>query len=365
MNKLLVYIDTMQLGGAQRVLNNLMSYFAERGKRIILVNDVFPYPNAKEYVIDPRVQRRFLCEGLSSNAGTLGKNLHRIKRLRKIIKQEQPDTVVSFLGPPNIRMLTASLGLKTRKIVSVRNDPYREYGAGLKKCAARMLFRLADGCVFQTEDAAAYFPVSVQKKSEIIYNPVHDRFYAVHWTGNAHEIAVIGRLQPQKNPLLALEAFRMIQEDFPEVKLVFYGDEELAKYIVQKSGEYGLSQRVLVAGKTDDVPAKLAGASVYLLSSDYEGMPNALMEAMAAGVPAVSTDCPCGGPKTLIQNETQGILVPCRDARAMAAALRKVLNDPQLQQQMHDAEKQRADAFRASKIIPQWAKYIESISFLK
>jgi len=356
--KLFLYIDSMQFGGAQRVMNNLASYFVGRDYKVVLINDILPDSNAPEYDIDRRIKRYFLDSG---NDGGQNKNLFRIKKLRKLVIAEQPDVILSFLGPPNIRMLVATLGLKCRKIVSVRNDPYKEYGDGIKRIVARMTFRFADGCVFQTKDAAAYFPEAVQKKSRIIVNPVNEKFYHVSWTGSNKEIAVVGRLQPQKNPLLALEAFKLIAPEFPEFKIVFYGDEELRDNIVAKGQEYGLEDRVIIYGKAADIENKLASSAIYVLSSDYEGMPNALMEAMAVGVPVISTDCPCGGPRFLIENSKQGILVPCGDVFAMASAMRMLLDNKEMSINIGKAAKKRANDFSNDVILKKWDDYFNEV----
>ena len=356
--KLFLYIDSMQFGGAQRVMNNIGSYFVENSYEVTLINDIVPDPNAPEYEIDPRIHRVYLDEG--NEEGKKTKNFYRIGKLRKYIKQHQPQVVLSFLGPPNIRMLIATIGLKIKKYVSVRNDPYREYGNGLHKIIANMVFCLADGCVFQTRDASMYFSKAVRKKSRIIVNPVNEKFYCIAWTGEKKEIAVVGRLQPQKNPLLALNAFAKVAREFPEYKLVYYGDEDLKSEIIDKSNEYGIENQVVVYGKASDIETKLATSTIFLLSSDYEGMPNALLEAMAVGIPVISTDCPCGGPRTVIENANQGILVPVGDAEKMAVALRKLLMNREIRLHMHREERERAKEFRFEKIMLEWKQYIEA-----
>lgn len=355
--KIYLYIDSMQLGGAQRVMSNIAEYLARNGHSVTLINDIIPSSTVPEYEIGRNINRVYLDEG---NDGRVNKNIYRIRRLRKLVKTDRPDVVLSFLGPPNIRMLVATMGLRCKKIVSVRNDPYREYGDGIKKTIARNVFRLADGCVFQTQDAASYFPKRVRDQSRIIVNPVNEKFYHTEWIGDEKEIAVVGRLQAQKNPLLALEAFHQIERGFPDYKIVFYGDEGLAADIKQRSKEYCIEDKVVVFGKSQNIEEKLAHSKLYMLSSDFEGMPNALLEAMAVGVPAISTDCPCGGPRTVIQNEMQGILVPCRDAKKMAEAMKRILSDASLQNEMSMNERDRSQEFRHDKVMGEWMSFINA-----
>ena len=335
---------------------NLCDYFANKGEQVFLINDIIPEKGKLEYCVSNEVTRYFLDQGKLSG---LKKNWHRIHRLRKLILNEKPDVIISFMGPPNIRMLVSTIGLNVKKIVSVRNDPYKEYGTGIKSLVAKIIFLLADGCVFQTSEAREYFFESTQKNSRIIFNPVNPKFYEHTWNGKGKDIVVIGRLQAQKNPLLALDAFIKIADDYPETNLLFFGDEELKEEILLKAKEKNLSKRVLIMGKTDRVEDVLENAAIYVLSSDYEGMPNALMEAMAVGVPVISTDCPCGGPRALIRNKEQGLLVPCRDIAGMEAAMRTLLDNKELCRKMSKAEQERAKNFTPELVLANWEDFIE------
>lgn len=178
MKKVMFYIDSMQKGGANRVMANLVDYFSKNKYEVILVNDIISGDRVPEYEVNPLAKRIILNE---SGTNAIISNFNRIKKLRKIILEEKPDCVLSFMGPPNVRMLLASIFLSCRKVVSVRNDPNREYGKNLiKKYLTNCIFLLADGCVFQTEDAAKYFFNKIRRKSTIIVNPVNELFFNTH-----------------------------------------------------------------------------------------------------------------------------------------------------------------------------------------
>ena len=195
MKKVLFYIDSMQKGGANRVMANLVNYFSKKEFNVILVNDIALDTDKPEYEVNTLVKRIILNE---SGANAVISNLKRIKKLRKIIVQEKPDCVLSFMGPPNVRMLLASILLPCRKVVSVRNDPNREYGKNIiKKLMTNWIFLLADGCVFQTEDASKYFFGRIRRKSTIIVNPVNELFFST-FSENRKNIVTVGRLVPQK-----------------------------------------------------------------------------------------------------------------------------------------------------------------------
>lgn len=355
-HKYIFYIDSMQLGGANRVMANLVNHFSLIGAEVVLINDIVPDKNMPEYEIEDSVKRIFLD---IQDKSPVTSNIRRITKLRKTIKAEHTDAVVSFMGPPNIRMLLATIGLKCRKIVSIRNDPYKEYGDGLAKKITNILFRLADGCVFQTKDASEYFSKTVQQKSKIIFNPVGKQFYGVKRGDNPKNIVTVGRLFPQKNHVLLIKAFSKLAQEFPDENLIIYGEGDLRSDLEDLVRKLGLENRVFLPGRASNIPEKLAEAKIFVLSSDYEGMPNALMEAMAVGVPVISTDCPCGGPKILVRDGIDGRLVPCGDVEYLANLLCQKLNDKNIEN-MGISAKQRAEIFREDKIYRQWEYFISS-----
>ena len=154
----------MHNGGAQRVMSVLVNSLAKKNYSVILVNDFKDSSGKKEYFIEPTVQRVFLRENNYGNS--IKKNLLRIINLRKVIKAERPDVCLAFRGNINFRLIIASIGLKTKKIVSVRNDPAKEYKGSEK--FVKWIFKKADGVVFQTQEAMDWFPNKIKEKSCII-----------------------------------------------------------------------------------------------------------------------------------------------------------------------------------------------------
>lgn len=360
LKKIVMYIDIMAHGGAQRVMGNLAGYFVGQDIEVILINDFKLNDKEAQYTIDERVKREYLAEKNSGNL--IVKNLKRIFKLRELIKKEKPDIVLSFLGRPNKRMLIATIGLNVKKVVSVRNDPNKEYGKSfLDKIVARGLFRFADGCIFQTKDAQNYFSRLVQGKSEIILNPVDESFYLLNKTSKTKDIISIGRLEAQKNNVLLIQAFKNIANKFPEENLIFYGSGSKLCYLKDMVKKLKMENKVFFAGDTDNVSEKLASCKIFALSSDYEGMPNALMEAMASGSACISTNCPCGGPQELITDNQNGILIPVNDVNKMSFALSKLLNDDLLRENLGRNAKERAEQFKAARVYAIWKNYFEKV----
>ncbi len=352
MKKILLYIETMKRGGAERVLNNIATYLSNKCN-VVLVNDI-TYAAEEEYKVDDKVKR--YCLGLTG--GGVKGNVKRVQKLKKIITAERPDVILSFKGACNLRMLVAARKLKIRKIVSVRNDPNYEYGRGLVKLIAKILFKGASGCVFQTQEAMDYFQKSVKIKSTIIWNPVADKFFERSWSPKREEIAVVGRLVPQKNPLLALEVFRQVSNSFPEVKLVYYGSGELKDTILAKAKEYDLEGKVKIIDNVPNIEGYIDSARMFLMTSDFEGMPNALMEAMTIGIPCVSTDCPCGGPRAISDGFSEEMLVPCGDAKALVERTKDLLENGDKQIELSKKERERSSLFETDRVMRKWESFL-------
>ncbi len=354
---ILFYINSIHDGGAERVILQLAYRFSLAGYRSVLVTS-FVDKNF-EYEVPSGVER-ISIEQDEIKQSRLKRNISRIKALRKICKTYKPKAVVSFMGEPNFRNMCATVGLPLKKIISVRNDPNREYSGRISRLVGKYLLPFADGCVFQTEDAKAWFSKRLQKKSAVIYNAVAEEFFETAYIGGKN-VVTLGRLSQQKNQAMLIDAFSKIADKFPECNLEIYGEGILKDDLQQKIIDLKMQDRIKLMGATNDSASVLANAKCFVLSSDYEGMPNALMEALTVGVPSIATDCPCGGPKMLINSGENGLLTPVGDTTALAAALTEVLGNQELAGKLSQNAKINAQNFKPDIIFEKWQKYIEGI----
>lgn len=357
MKKLMFYINAIHHGGAERVMVNLANMFSEKGYEVLLVTSFF---DDEEYTLCSNV-RRLSLEEKDLRQSFIKKNISRISKLREICKKEGPDILVSFMAEANFRAILASRFLGIRTLISVRNDPRQEYPGLLFKAAAKILYPLASGCVFQTEDAKKWFSRKVRKKSRIILNQVDEKFYKVNFNGERRDIVTVGRLESQKNQKLLIEAFAQVVNDYPEDNLRIYGDGELRQSLAGLADSLGISSRVSFMGACMDIQDQIKDARIFVLSSDYEGLPNAVMEAMALGIPVISTDCPCGGPRLLIKNNINGILVNTGNKEELTQAILRLLKDKKFAKKISVNAKIRAMEFRPEKVFGMWEDYIKSI----
>lgn len=353
MRKIIFYINAINGGGAERVMVNLAKYFSENGYDTVLVTS---FRDTWEYPLAPTV-RRLTLEEVEVNQSRIKRNLSRIKKLRDLCEYEKPDILISFMEEPNFRAIVATRGLPVKTLVSVRNDPRKEYAGKLGWFVGKVLLPMADGCVFQTSDAQKWFPERLQKKSKIIYNSVKEDFYNVVRKPVRGEIVTCGRLTEQKNHVLLINAFAKVQKDYPFATLKIYGEGTLREKLQQQINTLNLNEKVLLMGTTSNVAKALQTADLFVLSSEYEGMPNALMEAMAVGVPCISTDCPCGGSRELFGEEASNKLVQCGDVDQMAKAICDALENTEDDM----TEKRYAERFRSEKVNKMWETYIVKI----
>lgn len=311
-----------------------------------------------EYPLGKQVKRISLSESKVSNP--LLRNFVYIRRLRREIKKFCPNVVIAFMPEANTRAIVATRMLKAKCIISVRNDPNREYRSRINKIVAKNLYRLTDGVVFQTEDALRWFPDAIQKKGRIILNQVDERFYDAIYTGERSGVVATGRLVPQKNHRMLIDAWADIAGSTSE-NLLIYGVGKLQKTLQTQIDAYHMTDRVTLKGNSTDVPNDIKGAKVYVMSSDYEGMPNALMEAMALGLPCISTDCPCGGPRMLFGEELKDWLVPVGDSATMGQKIKQLLGDDEERKRLGTLCRERAKMFRPEIVIEDWNQYIKEV----
>lgn len=352
----------MGKGGAEHVISILSRYFVQDGYDVA-VTTLWRADN--EYPLDRRVRR--VNVGLTEREetrGRLAKALIRAFRYRKCIAKEKPDIVISFCAKANFRSAYSLTGKRIPLLVSVRNDPQKDYAPYPGKC--RYMSRKAAGCVFQTPEAQHFFDSRLQKKSRVIWNPLDEKYFATVGRNRMQRdrtIVTVGRITKQKNQMLLLEAFSQISSDFPQYKVLVYGEDSgdgTKKQLETYCSSHQLEGRVLFMGASSTLEKDIFNAGLFVLPSDFEGMPNALMEAMALGIPCIATDCPCGG-SAMLMEQFGGILVSPGKAAELADAMRRVLSDPQLADVIGSRAEGIKEYAHPRVIYSQWKAYVESL----
>lgn len=363
MHKILFHLNCLEQGGAERVVSNLANQFVKENYEVLVTTQ---WQGKDEFQLDHRVRRIHVgLKEQDEGKNRISKVLLRIKYLRKCIKDENPDIVIAFAHKANYRALTATIGMKVPVVISVRTDPVGHYDSILDKIQIPLLFPRAAGCVFQTEGQRDFFPEYLQQKSRIILNPVNDKYLNVPKPETREKTVVqSGRLVDFKNQPMLLQAFFQVHEKHPDYDLKIYGPDsfdgtkEILEEIIKENHAEDFTH---LMGGSDELEKQLSKASVYAFSSDWEGLPNALLEAMALGMPIVATDCPCGGPRTVITDGVNGLLVPIKDAQAMAEGINRLIEDRELAEKLGENARKISEKINGVSIIAQWRDYIEEI----
>ncbi|ELC8456928.1 glycosyltransferase [Clostridium perfringens] len=357
--KILLIMSGINYSGASKMLVWLANKLVDEGN---MVNIVTVYEKAKNQEIDSRIKVSCLDIDLSMNR-IIRNTIQLMNVSRKLInymKKNKFDVVITFGDTPGIIVLLLKRLLNVKVIVSERADPYTKKSS--MDDFRRKLFGLADGIVFQTENAKEYFNNSIKEKSIVIPNPVVNKKIPEKFNGiRENKIVSVGRLEiVQKRQDLLIEAFDMINDNFPEVELFIYGDgenkEELETLVKRKN----LLNKVKFPGATDNVYEVIKRAKLFVLTSDFEGIPNALIEAMSVGMPVISTDCSPGGAKMLIDNYKNGILVPCGDKEELSKAIRYILDNSERAEQMGKNALNILTTLNEEKIFSEWNRFIKS-----
>ena len=355
--RVVFYLGSLAKGGAERVITNLAEFFNRQNWEVTIVTKE---KADEEYEISDQIKRVIADIEGDEISGSRIKNLsRRIKKLRRILNEINPDIVVSFIGKNNFMAIRAAKKLGIPVVVSVRSTPSREYKSKSMSLLVNPMFKKASGVVLQTQEAKTYFKPAVQGKAVVLPNSLNPNFIKSLYEGARRKrIVTVGRLDDNKNQILLIWAFEKVADDFPEWELYLYGDGPSRKKWEEYVQNSSCATRIHFMGMTDEIYNKIDMDSVFVLPSIMEGMPNALIEAMALGLACVSTDCPCGGPKELLGNDENGLLVPVNDVDAMSKALSKLLSDDMLVKKYSEKAYEKVQEFQPKKVNHMWEEYL-------
>lgn len=323
MKKILFAITGLGGGGSERVVSVWASQLAERGYDV----GIFTYARkAGEYEVSPKVQRLTMTENIKDYLAMSYPKRYRL--MREKVKVFAPDVVIGFLPRMQVWLAAVTVGLGVKRIDTVRNSPWHFYNGVMTKQLWKLCFRTGDLTILQSEDQKPFFSKAVQKKCVIVPNPLNEAYEKegkTEFSEKATRFVAAGRLSKQKNFPLLIKAFAKACEVHPDITLDIYGKgtDAYTSELQALIDALGVSDRVRLCGRTDNMHGELMEHDAFVMSSDFEGMPNALAEAMATSLVCISTDCKTG-PRDLIKDGENGFLVPTGDVDAMAERIKAV-----------------------------------------
>lgn len=359
--KLVLVISSLGGGGAERVMALLANEWVARGNEVTLIT--LASDRRDSYPLDPAVRRIALdVAGKSHHVfAAIGNNFMRIRALRRAIVASQPDAVISFVAESNVRVLIATAGLRVPVIVSERSAVNRHQVHRVQRTLRRWCYPRARAIVAQTRRGAADLEALVRREVEVIANPVSiesrpdDAHYAD--VAGGHTLLAVGRLSPEKGFDLLIDTFAQLAPRHPDWQLVILGEGSQRAELERKVAECKLGGRVSMPGFDAHVRAAMRRADLFVLSSRYEGFPNALLEAMTEGLACVSFDCEAG-PRELIEHRSNGWLVPAGNADALAAALAALMGDANLRARLGARAREVRNLYSLPAVVEQWNKLL-------
>lgn len=353
--KVVILIGALLGGGAERVTCDLANYLSEHDVQteILTMSEETP-----AYVLNPTIKVSSLLSA-EEKASFLCNNIKRYFRLKKYLKHSDADCFVAMLSVSMILLLLMKKHIQGKLICAERSNP--DIHPKWQKVLLKRLLRRADGFVAQTPNALSYYEKDLGCARRIIIpNAVSQQFFDITWKPERKEIVAVGRLSEVKNHKFLLKAFSIIADDFPEYEIVIYGDGPLQNELMQTAEQLGIDDRIRFPGWLENIGNEISKAFVYVLTSNSEGMPNSLIEAMAIGMPVIATDCPSGGPASLIDDGVNGFLVPINGERILADKIRCILLNPKLARELAKAAKQSTYELISENIYGKWHQFILS-----
>ncbi len=342
-------------GGAERQIIMLSNEMALRGHEVhMLVLNEFNSPYS--------ISNNVIVHDLSGREnGKLGV-IKRYVAFRETIKKIRPDVTINYNLQGAYFSLLTGKSVCGKILYSERGDPYDSEYSGILGKVRDYTCRRVDALVFQSEGARDFFTIGSKQKAVVIHNSVtvpQDKYPIAEKRDN--RIVTVGRLHSQKNPHLLLDAFAKIAPKYPTVQLDFYGDGILHDELQDKTNNLGLEYRVTLHPSRKNIFDSIRTARIFVLPSDYEGMPNALMEAMSLGLPCISADCRPGGARTLIENGKNGFIVPVRDVNALAEKMSYLLDNPDVGERMAKEARNIGETHTNEITFNKWNDFLQSL----
>lgn len=323
--KICIAIHGLAYAGAERVAASWANYLTEQGHSV----SVMVYAHSDDtYDLNERVRVLPLAD--TREAYFHMSKIRQLACIRKVIRQEKPQVLISFLPKMQISVMLATLGMRIRRLETIRNNPWIDTDVSGKRLLWNLCFRRSDFILVQTKEQSEYFSEKLKKKCVVISNPIsrsfsdHQKHYGPDQTSR---FVAVARINTQKNYPLMIRAFAQAAKDDPSCTLDIYGagSPEKIQATQELICQLGMEKRIHLCGWRRDISDVLLQYDAFLMSSDYEGMPNALAEAMSAGLVCLSTDCKTG-PKDMICSGTNGILAKTGDAASYADGIVSILN---------------------------------------
>lgn len=352
MKKIIFVTVSMRGGGTERVISILANRMIAMGHEVTIVMIADP---AIEYKLDEKI--RVVCVSKATGGSLLGR-LKRIRNMRQEFAKDKNAQIISMGTVANMFTLAAAFGLKNPITISERNDPNRLNHRPIKKhevLLRNFLYKRAAKLVLQTPDVLECFPASMRSRCEVIPNPVPEGMpKPVSMEMREKTVITAGRLTEQKNHKMLIRVFAEFCKVYPEFQLKIFGRGELEEELQKLIDELGLRRNAQLCGFSDNLYGELGKGGIYVSTSDWEGISNSLLEALAMGIPTIATDCPMGGSRMCIEDGINGYLIPTRDEDALLDRLNILASNEENRKLVSENAVKIRDDFGETAITKLW-----------
>lgn len=362
--KIVFVVSSLNAGGAERVATTLCNAWSARGDAVTLIQ-TYSGGGKPFYRLSPGVEVISLADLVRGEKRSSVGYVRRLLTLRNLISQREPDVIISFLPNVSVATILATRLMKIPVIVCERNDPSVRSRLDPWEIASNITFRFADMLTVQTEAVAgkvgAIYPNL--KKIRVVHNPLpaNPMACAERRANGAKTLISVGRLAKQKRMDLLIKAFSDLAPHFPEWSLHIYGDGPEKNALGLLIAENGMHHRIFLKGITTEPLKVMAESDVFAMTSEHEGFPNALLEAMSLGLPCIVTDCP-SGPREITRNGEDAMLVPLNNQAALTDALYKMMTEEKTRNEFSNRARQSVlHRFNLNAVINRWDELFSEI----
>ena len=354
MSKIILSFATLAQGGASRVCANLSYPLCDTYDEVILITWA-DMPQFYDY------DHRARWYNLTKEAGGAS-DIKRMLCFRKLVKKEQPDLILSFLEPFNIRVLLCTIGLGVKTIVAERNDPHGVNKYWIMDQFEKQIYRLADKILVQTETIRKFFDGALAERTHIIYNPVNlpkEMVGKALDTEKKKRIVSVARLTPQKNHNILINAFARFSKNHHDYTLTIYGNGPQGEELKQLADSLGVGDKVYIPGASKTIHEDILDADMMCLVSQREGMSNAMIEAMCLGLPCICTKV--SGAIDLIKDDENGILVDIGDIDGLVKKMNELADDSDKAKEIGKKASELYQILNKDRINKEWIDFLKSV----
>ena len=355
-------INDLNAGGAERAAVSLANYFAQHGTD----TEIITFKECESfYPLSDKVEHctvKFDEIPVKMSVKRLTGAVRRMFTLRSFIKSRELDILIGMSFSMTWYTVFSTVFTKTKSIGTERNNPYKYKSSKFNTILRKIFYRLCNGYIFQTKKAAEFFTDKLKPTDAVIPNAIfNDAVYELEAPEKREKIiSAVGRLTDQKRFDILIDAFSLVADKLPDYKLIIFGEGELRNELENKIKTLSLEDRVFLPGKNPEVVRFINRTSMFVLSSDIEGMPNALMEAIAMGLPSISTRCDMG-PEEIIENRVNGILTQVGNSEEIAQAMLEIANNPDFARKLSENGRKLLKTHSIEEISRQWLDFLKRV----